>query len=128
MVNILNSTIRNRVLCLSVICMAFCVIGSVRSSGAVSPANSTTVVNNSAGEVVHIYLSPADSDNWGPDQLNGAAIGKGASFTLSNGSCDHAQIKVITEDRNGCFLSKVVSCSDDTVWTITDSDTPNCGY
>src|ERR1044072_9149280 len=29
-----------------------------------------TVNNNSSREIRHLYLSPANNDNWGPDQLD----------------------------------------------------------
>ncbi len=98
-------------------------------SGAHTPATtSITVVNNSSREIRHVYLSPANQDNWGPDQLYGAAISSGGgSYTLSNVSCDQANIKVITEDQNGCFLYQVVSCRQSSTWTITNEATPDCG-
>src|SRR6185295_2675035 len=38
-------------------------------SGAAPTSLSITVVNNSSWEIRHLYLSPADNDNWGVDQL-----------------------------------------------------------
>lgn len=96
-------------------------------SRATTMATSITVVNNSSREVHHIYLSPADQDNWGPDQLNGSVISSSASYTLSGVACSGASIKVISEDQNGCFLSSIVSCSESAVWTITNEATPDCG-
>ena len=98
-------------------------------SGAHTPATtSITVVNNSSRVIRHVYLSPANQDNWGPDQLYGAAISSGGgSYTLSNISCDQANTKVITEDQNGCFLYQVVSCGQSSTWTITNDASPDCG-
>ncbi|MDT4952914.1 MAG: hypothetical protein QOJ02_1052 [Acidobacteriota bacterium] len=91
-------------------------------------ANTINVVNNSSREMRHVYLSPADSDDWGPDQLNDSAvISPGGSFTISNVSCSGANIKVVAEDADGCFVSKVVACAANASWTITNDDTPNCG-
>jgi hypothetical protein len=96
--------------------------------GAHPAALSIQVVNNSTGvEVRHIYLSDVNTDNWSADQLGGSVVTAGQSFTLSSVSCNQSQIKVISEDQNGCFLTTVVSCTGDPVWTITDSDTPDCG-
>lgn len=98
-------------------------------SGAHAPgATSITVVNNSSREIRHLYLSPTTQDNWGPDQLTGAVISSGGgSYTLSNVSCEQTNIKVITEDQNGCFLYQVVACGQSSTWTITNDATPDCG-
>jgi hypothetical protein len=94
--------------------------GSVNTSG-------ITVVNNSALEIRHLYLSPTTQDSWGPDQLNGATLAPNGSFTIGNVSCGQGSIKVIAEDQNGCFFSKTVECSSDSTWTIASDATPDCG-
>jgi hypothetical protein len=91
------------------------------------PATSITINNSSNWEIKHVYLSSTTQDNWGPDQLNGSSIGSGGSHTLSNVACDGSDIKVISEDQNGCFLSTVVACASDSTWTITNTATPDCG-
>jgi hypothetical protein len=98
-------------------------------SGAHPPAaTSITVVNNSSREIRHLYLSPVNQDNWGPDQLGGSMIGSGGgSYTLSNVACSQSSIKVIAEDQNGCFLYQTVSCGGSSTWTITNDATPDCG-
>jgi hypothetical protein len=98
-------------------------------SGAHTPATTNiTIVNNSNREIRHLYLSPSNSDNWGPDQLDGSVISSGGgSYTLSNVSCAQANIKVIAEDQNGCFFYKIVDCTDNATWTITNDATPDCG-
>lgn len=89
---------------------------------------SINVVNNSSREIIHVYLSPANSDDWGPNQLaDSATIASGQSFTVSNVACDQPQIKVVAEDTNGCFLSTVVTCGDAATWTITNDTVANCG-
>ncbi|MGB7925743.1 MAG: hypothetical protein WCF57_21070, partial [Pyrinomonadaceae bacterium] len=84
-------------------------------------------VNNSGWEIRYLYLSPADSDNWGADQMNGSTLSSGGSFTISNVSCSGSEIKVVSEDMDGCFISKVVACTEGAVWTITNDARPNCG-
>lgn len=91
-----------------------------------SQAASLTVVNNSALEISHLYLSPADSDIWSADQLS-SVISPGHSSTLNNLVCNQGTVKVISEDQNGCFLSRVISCDGSTTWTITNDDQPDCG-
>src|SRR2546423_4844235 len=88
---------------------------------------SIRVVNNSALEIRHLYLSPSDRDDWGADQLDHASIRTGETFTLNNVSCNQSEIKLIAEDQNGCFVSQVVACADNSSWTIPAGVTPNCG-
>jgi hypothetical protein len=97
-------------------------------SSAHAPATNITIVNNSSREIRHLYLSASDQDNWGPDQLVNSVIPpEGGSFTLSNVACQAQNIKVITEDHQGCFLYNVTACNADSTWTITNSATPDCG-
>ncbi|HEX8070735.1 MAG TPA: hypothetical protein VF546_12340 [Pyrinomonadaceae bacterium] len=96
-------------------------------SSARPPAASINVVNNSSREIIHIYLAHADGDDWGPNQLGNASIAPGQSFTLANVSCDQAQIKVVAEDQNGCFLSAVVACGGDSTWSLTNNTPADCG-
>jgi hypothetical protein len=99
---------------------------SLRSNARTS-AISITITNNSTGwEIQHVYLSPSNQDKWGPNQLS-SALGPGNLVTLSGIACDQADIRVITEDQDGCFLYKTVSCSDNATWTITNGATPDCG-
>jgi hypothetical protein len=86
-----------------------------------------TVANNSGLEIRHLYLSPVDQDNWGPDQLNNSTIASGASFTLNDVACAQGSIKVIAEDLNGCFFYKTTNCTDNVTWTIESNATPDCG-
>ncbi len=86
-----------------------------------------TVVNNSGLEIRHLYLSPADQDNWGPDQLGNSTIASGSSFALNDVACPQGNIKVIAEDLNGCFFYKTISCTDSVTWTIGADATPDCG-
>lgn len=97
-------------------------------STAHAPTTAITIVNNSSREIRHVYLSAPDQNNWGSDQLANSTIApNGGSFTLSNVSCGGASIKVIAEDQDGCFSYEIVSCSDNSTWTITSSTTRDCG-
>ena len=95
-------------------------------SKASSPSASVTVVNSSNWVIHHIYTTAPDSNDWSGDQLNNASLNPGQSVTISP-SCSGAQVKVITEDQNGCFLSQVVSCASSASWTIDNNATPDCG-
>lgn len=91
---------------------------------AVSPTTTVTIVNNSSKEIRHVYLSATTDNNWGPDQLSTAiAIGGSHAVSLSCGS----DIKVIAEDQEGCFYYEVVSCSENSTWTINSNSARDCG-
>lgn len=93
-----------------------------------SPSTSIKITNNSTTlEIRHVYLSHPDQDDWSGDQLGLTAIAPGGSTTLNNVSCDQAEIRVIGEDQNGCFLYQVVACGGDVTWTIPNGATPDCG-
>lgn len=107
---------------LTVVC-AFAMF-TVRSGAA--PTLTITVVNNSSWEIRHLYLSPADSDNWGADQLNNSAISPGTQRQL-NVSWEQSTVKLVAEDQDGCFLSTIVETSGSPSWTITSQSARNCG-
>jgi uncharacterized protein (DUF2141 family) len=95
-----------------------------------SNANATqltvNLVNNSDGEICHLYLSPADNDNWGGDQLNETKITAGSTRTLQL-SWDQSTVKLVAEDQDGCFLTTTVDATGTQVWTITNNTPRDCG-
>ncbi len=92
-----------------------------------STATNVAIVNNSNWEIRHVYLQATDQDTWSSDLLNGTAIVAGSSYTLSGIACDGQSTNVITEDKDGCFLTRSVACGSDSTWTITNDASPNCG-
>jgi hypothetical protein len=123
-----NSNRRLNTRSLIIICIALFAFASLPFlSSARSLTTSITIVNSSSWEIRHVYLSPTDRDNWGPNQLGDSVIPPAGTFTLSDVACNQADIKVITEDQNGCFLYQVVACGGAAVRTITNTETPDCG-
>jgi hypothetical protein len=105
--------------------VAFICAGSL-TSFASAPSVTITVTNNSSRDIRHLYLSPANNDNWGPDQLGNSAIGSGSSRQL-NVSWEEATVKLVAEDQDGCFLSTTVAASGESAWTIDNNTSRNCG-
>ncbi|HEV2915905.1 MAG TPA: hypothetical protein VGX92_21670 [Pyrinomonadaceae bacterium] len=120
---ILNS--RN-VLRLATLVAVLVILGAAPLLSGAQTQTSVNIVNNSGWELRHLYISPVDNDNWGPDQLHEMVIAPGQSYTL-NIACDQAQVKLISEDQDGCFLSTTVACTGNAAWTITNDMVPNCG-
>jgi hypothetical protein len=87
------------------------------------------VTNNSSRDIYHLYLSPVDHDAWGPDLLTeGTIVRVGQSYNINDVSCAGNEVKVIAEDRQGCFVYGIVGCAQaSTGWTITDATAPDCG-
>jgi hypothetical protein len=87
------------------------------------------VINQSKWEIHHLFLSSANEEEWGPDQLGEEVLAKGESFTLTNIPCDKYDIKVVDEDGDECVIEAVDLCRDQSYWKITDKDLLECeGY
>ena len=116
----------------TLVCALVFVPGLSRASSSttnIQPLMTIAVTNNSSREILHLYLSPVDHDAWGPDLLSeGSVLRAGETFTISEATCGGNEIKVIAEDRQGCFVYAVVGCAAAaTGWTITDATPPDCG-
>ena len=96
-------------------------------SSARTVATSVNIVNNSSREIINVYLSHVNTNDWSGNQLGNATVPAGQSFTLNNVACDQQQVRVIAEDADGCFLSTVVTCGDSATWTVTNSSARDCG-
>jgi len=112
---------------LIIFCIALGVLTIVPLLSRAQPSTSVVIVNASTREIRHVYLSHVGADDWSGNQLGDSVISPGQSFTLSNVACDQQQVKVIGEDEDGCFLSTVVNCGDNAVWTITNVTSRDCG-
>ena len=112
------------------------VVGIPALSAAANPTRSESqpvmtiaVANNSSRDIYHLYLSPVDRDAWGPDLLpEGTLIRVGETYSINDAACSGNEIKVIAEDKQGCFVYAVIGCAQaSTGWTITDATPPDCG-
>ena len=95
-----------------------------------APSKATVkIINQSKWEIHHVYLSPVDDENWGPDQLEDEVLAKGESLTLTGIPCDLYDVKVVDEDGDECVIEQVDLCNDHSYWKITDKDLLECeGY
>jgi len=103
-----------------------CTLAALTPRSSATGSLTISIVNNGGVEVRHLYLSPADNDNWGPDQLNQTAISPGASRNLEV-SWDQSTVKLVAEDQDGCFLNTTVAATGSPVWTITSNTARDCG-
>lgn len=126
-----NSRSSRKYRSLLTICVALFMLALVPLlSNARSNATSTSVniVNSSSREIRSVYTSHVDKDDWSDNQLGSSTIAAGQSFNLSVSPCDGQQMKVISEDQDGCFVSTPVNCGDSSTWTITNDTARDCGY
>lgn len=101
---------------------------AVRDVSRTEPMMTITVTNNSSREVYHLYLSPVDRNKWGPDLLNGTIIRTGENFAINDVTCEGNEIKIIAEDKTGCFTYGILGCGQNaTDWTITNEMPADCG-
>ncbi|HXU31170.1 MAG TPA: hypothetical protein VN851_11380 [Thermoanaerobaculia bacterium] len=92
-----------------------------------SAANATvTVANQSEWEIHQFFLSPAETDKWGPDQLDENVIGKGDTFKLTNIPCDTYDVKLVDEEGDECVVEAVDICGGKGTWTITSKALVQC--
>jgi len=84
------------------------------------------VTNRTDWEIHELYLSSADDENWGPDQLGDDVIGKGESFTLLGIPCDDYDIKIVDEEGDACIVAAVDICGENQEWAITSGDLLKC--
>lgn len=122
-----NSSSLRKLRRLTIIFVAFAALSVLPILSTAQPSTSVTIVNNSAGVIRHVYVSPVNSEDWSGDQLNNSAIAQGQSVTISNFACNQSQMRVIGENQDGCFVSKVISCGANVSWTITTSEPADCG-
>lgn len=78
------------------------------------------VINQSKWDIHHLYLSPKNDNDWGPDQLGEEVINSGQTFTLTNIRCNRYDIKIVDEDGDECVIEDVSLCRDASYWKITN--------
>jgi hypothetical protein len=87
------------------------------------------IINHSKWAIHHVFLSPSEDENWGPDQLEDSILAKGDSITITSIPCDTYDVKVVDEDGDECIIEEVDLCGDNLYWNITDKDLLECeGY
>ncbi len=84
------------------------------------------ILNKSKWDIHHFFMSPTDTEEWGPDQLGEHVLESGSSFTLTDIDCDLWDIKVVDEDGDECEIRTVALCEENAVWKITDDELLSC--
>jgi hypothetical protein len=80
--------------------------------------SSLEVINESSDTIVHLYISPSDSETWGDDWLAGDTIGAGGSYTVSDIPRGTYDIQAADADENSVEVVYNVSLSGYSSWTV----------
>ncbi len=105
---------------------ALCALAFTIPSVAAAANATVTVANQSDWEIHQFFLSPAETDKWGPDQLDENVIGKGESFKLTDIPCNTYDVKLVDEEGDECVVEAVDICGGKGTWTITSKALVNC--
>jgi hypothetical protein len=85
------------------------------------------IKNKSDWEIHHFFLSPSDSEHWGPDQLGDAVIkATNGTFELHKVPCDTYDVKLVDEDGDECVVEGVDICASKEGWVITSDELLAC--
>jgi hypothetical protein len=94
-----------------------------------SELSTLAIHNTSKWAVHHLYLSPANENEWGQDQLGKNTIEPGASFTLKEIPCNTYDIKVVDDDGDECMIKGQKFCGHEVTWDLSDDELLGCeGY
>jgi hypothetical protein len=106
---------------------SFClVLAAALGIASAAKTSDVTVVNKSAWDIHHLYLSAADENEWGPDQLGDDVIGTGDSFKIKGIPCDEYDVRLVDEDGDECMVFAVDICGSNETWEITSGDLLEC--
>jgi len=107
------------------LCAAFALMGVAGSASAADSSN-ITLKNSSKWAIHQLYFSPANTTEWGADQLGNQTIAHGASFTLNGIPCNKYDVRLVDEDGDECVVQDVAVCANNDTWEITDHDLLGC--
>lgn len=106
--------------------VAACAVALLIPMSAQAQKSSVVIKNKSDWEIHQFFLSPVDTDKWGPDQLGENVISKEDTFTLNGVPCDSYDVMLVDEDGDECVVSEVDICGDNQGWIINNDDLLEC--
>jgi hypothetical protein len=107
--------------------LAIVVSISVPIMQAESTGYSVTVDNASSFGIYQLYLSPANSNSWGPDFLGRYALLPGYNATTVRIPAGTYDLKLVDQDGDSCVVPNVY-IGQRTNWRITDTWLLNCEF
>lgn len=107
--------------------IAIAVAGSICVTTTVFAAD-LEVTNTTNRNIHHLYLSPANQNTWGPDQLGDEpkdVIEPGSAFTLTGVEDGTYDVKFTLDDGSTCIVSRV-EFEGHMEWKIDDEVVNGC--
>jgi hypothetical protein len=105
---------------------AVCAVALLVPVIAQAQKSNVVIKNKSDWEIHQFFLSPVETDKWGPDQLGEQVIATGGTFTLKGVPCDSYDVMLVDEDGDECVVSEVDICGDSQGWVISNDDLLAC--
>ena len=97
------------------------------TQGGGGTAASVEITNQTNWDIHHLYMSPVNERNWGPDQLGTRVLTKnGGQFTLTDIPCANYDIRVVDQDGDECIIEDVELCRGGYEWRITNQELLSC--
>lgn len=97
------------------------------SASAAHAENAVVVINQSSFIVHSLFISPAASNQWGPDQLGEDVIAPGGTMTFTNIACGTYDVRLVEPSGGVCDVMAVNICSGAEPWILTDAELIACG-
>jgi hypothetical protein len=111
---------------IAVLAGAVCAAALLLPMAAQAQKSNVVIKNKSDWAIAQLFLSPVDTEEWGPDQLQEQVIGTGETFTLQGVPCDSYDVMLVDEDADECIVPGVDICGDDAGWVISNDDLLAC--
>lgn len=111
---------------IAVLAGAVCAVALLIPMTVQAQKSNVVIKNKSDWEIHQFFLSPVDTDDWGPDQLGDKVIATGGTFTLTGVPCDSYDVMLVDEDEDQCIVPGVDICGDSQGWVISNDDLLAC--
>ncbi len=103
-----------------------CVTVNESSTSDAMDADVFTLENGSSWALHALFLTPADSSDWGPNLLDQGPLLPGDAVSVATVECSMYDVKILDETGGDCVLEGFSLCFGDDGWTISDSDLLVC--
>ena len=94
---------------------------------ATAQGNEAVIFNQSSFTIHSLFISPAASNEWGPDQLGEQMIPPGGTFSIFGIPCGTYDVLLTNPAQETCTVPTVNICAGAEPWVLTDANLIACG-